>query len=65
MLQKHLLVAASIAVMWIAVLVVGITDSEFRNENAAGEVQEIPVVSAVAACATIATVIVAWRGFRD
>jgi len=62
--QKHLLVFASIAIMWLAVLFVGVYGGDITNESIT-ESTEVPIVSAVALFAMIATIVVAWRGFRD
>lgn len=64
MQQKHLLVFASIAIMWLAVLFVGVYGGDITNESVT-ESTEVPVVSAVALFAMIATIVVACRGFRD
>lgn len=64
MQQKHLLVFASIAVMWLAVLFVGVYGDDFTNQGVT-ESTEVPIVSAVALFAMIATIFVAWRGFKD
>jgi len=55
----------SIVVVWLAVLFVGIYDGEFRAGSAAGDYVAIPVVWGVALVAMIATVAIAWKGFRD
>jgi uncharacterized membrane-anchored protein len=65
MKQKHLLVAASIIAMWLAVLFVGVFGPDIVNEDVAGDRQVIPVVSAVALFATIASAVVGWAGFRE
>jgi hypothetical protein len=64
MQQKHLLVSASIAIMWLAVLFVGVYGGDITNETIT-ESTRVPIVSAVALFAMIATIAVAWRGFRD
>jgi len=64
MQQKHLLVFASIAIMWLAVLFVGVYGGDITNESVT-ESTEVPIVSAVALFAMIATIVVACRGFRD
>ncbi len=65
MQQKHALVAASIMVMWLAVLFVGVFGPDIVNEDGFGDRQEIPVVLVVAPSAMITTMVVAWFGFRD
>jgi hypothetical protein len=62
--QKHLLAAASIAVMWLAVILVGVYGPDFRVQEINSMV-EVPNVVVVAPCAAIGTIVVAWRGFRD
>ena len=64
MQQKHLLVAACIVTMWLAVLFVGVFGADIVNESTADR-QEVPVVSAVALFAMIATAVVGWVGFRE
>jgi hypothetical protein len=64
MQPKHLLVFASIAIIWLAVLFVGVYGGDTTNESVT-ESTEVPIVSAVALFAMIATIVVAWRGFRD
>jgi hypothetical protein len=63
MQPKHLLVFASIAIMWLAVLFVGVYGGDIINESVT-ESTEVPIVSAVSLFAMIATIFVA-RGFRD
>ena len=65
MQQKHLLVAACIIAMWLAVLFVGVFGADFRTESAGGDTTEVPVVWVVALFAMIATVVVVIRGFRE
>ena len=55
----------SIVAIWMAVLFVGIYGADFTNETASGDVTSIPVVWGTAACATVATMFVAWWGFRE
>jgi len=57
------LVFASIAIMWLAVLFVGVYGGDIINESVT-ESTEVPIVSAVSLFAMIATIFVA-RGFRD
>ena len=65
MQQKHLLVAACIIAMWLAVLFVGVFGPDIVNEDVAGDRQEVPVVLAVAFFAMVASAVVAWVGFRE
>jgi len=64
MQQKHLLVAACIIIMWVAVLFVGVFGSDIVNEGVTDR-QEVPVVAAVALFAMIASAVVGWAGFRE
>ena len=64
MQQKYLLVTLSIAIMWLAVLFVGVFGPDIRSTGVV-ETSEIPVVVVVAPCALVATAIVAWRGYRE
>ena len=64
MQQKYLLVTLTIAIMWLAVLFVGVFGADIRSTGAV-ETSEIPVVVILAPCAMIATAVVAWRGFRE
>ena len=65
MQQKHLLVFGSIAIMWLAVLFVGVFGADFQTESVAGETMKIPVVWGVSLFAMIATILVAKWGFRE
>jgi hypothetical protein len=65
MQQKHLLVAACIVTMWLAVLFVGVFGPDIVNDDRFGDRQEVPVVSAVALFAMIASAVVGWAGFRE
>jgi len=64
MQQKHLLVAACIIIMWLAVLFVGVFGSDIVNEGVTDR-QEVPVVAVVALFAMIASAVVGWAGFRE
>ena len=65
MQQKYVWAVASIAIMWLAVLFVGVFGADFRTESAGGDITEVPVVWGVALFAMIATVVVVIRGFRE
>jgi hypothetical protein len=65
MQSKAWLAAASIIVIWLAVLFVGVFGGDISNHAASGDTTEVPVVVAVAFVAMIATVFTAWFGFRE
>ncbi len=62
--NKHFWAGFSIVAIWMAVLFVGIYGADFTTESS-DNLTTIPVVWGVAAFATIATIFVAWRGFKD
>ena len=63
--NKHFWAGCSIVAIWMAVLFVGIYGADLTTETASGDVTSVPVVWGIALFATIATIFVAWRGFRD
>lgn len=63
--NKYFWAGASIVAIWMTVLFVGIYGPDFHAEQADGDMTTIPVVWGVALFATIATFIVAIRGFRE
>jgi hypothetical protein len=65
MLPKYVWAVASIAVMWLAVLFVGVFGADFRSEGVGGDFTEIPVVWGVVPFAMVATIVVVIRGFRE
>jgi hypothetical protein len=65
MLPKYVWAVASITIMWLAVLIVGVLGADFRVEGAGGDTMEIPVVWGVVPFAMIATIVVVMRGFRE
>jgi hypothetical protein len=65
MLPKYVWAVASIAVMWLAVLFVGVFGADFRVEGVGGDSTEIPVVWGVVPFAMVATIVVVIRGFRE
>jgi hypothetical protein len=62
--QRHLLAGLAIIAIWVAVLFVGVFGGDIATEDTTGGSTEIPIVSAVAFFAAIATSFVAWFGFR-
>ena len=64
-MNKHFLAAWAITIMWIAVLFVGLYGSDIRIRDVVIDVVDVPSVVVVAPCATAATAIVAWFGFRE
>ena len=69
MQQKHFMVTVSIVAMWLAVLFIGVYGGDLRVESESigmtTDTVEIPIASAVALFAIIASAPVGWRGFRD
>ena len=56
----------SIIAMWLSVLFIGLyADADLILDYASGTTVTIPVVLGLAVCATIATMFVAYRGFRS
>jgi hypothetical protein len=64
MKQKHILVFASIAIMWLAVLFIGVFGGDYILDDGYTRI-EIPIVAVLAVCATIASAIIGVKGFKD
>jgi hypothetical protein len=64
-MNKHILAAWTITIIWLVVLLVGLFGSEIRIRDVVVDVVDVPSVVVVAPSAAAATAIVAWFGFRE
>ncbi len=68
MQQKYALVAASIMMIWLAVLFVGVFGPGIKDEHSVAGVRtqdEVPAIVIAAPSAMIATIALGWFGFRQ
>ena len=63
--RKWIWASLAIAVMWAAVILVGIYGPDVVVDEEASHVRVPALAIVVAVCAFIATLVLAWRGFSD
>ena len=64
-MNKHVMAAWTITIIWLVVLLVGLYGAEIRIRDVVIDVVDVPSVVVVAPSAATATAVVAWFGFRE